>query len=344
MKTHLPTLVAARWNLTTLRDSLLAQIDRDQACSEVRLFFYAVTQSGWEQVSRQLKRWRARRKTRTILAYIGTDHGITEPDAIRAMHEDGVVVRLLQNYTGVFHPKVVWMIGPRTNFIWVGSNNLTRDGMRQNIEFAALLRSQRVPNQVQKWAIEVHRSSVPLSPELLADYETERRVYGEAKAALGAFTWSKREGRRARSEPRQRGPRRSRRPFLRASGRRLIIEVMPRETGQDGKQIQLPMAAASRFFGLRDEVGSSKQITLTPAWAVLPRTLTMTIFHNHTVRLVINELDYNDRPCLLVFAKRGRNTFVFDIVERSVDPARYRRLLSKCADPTRAGSRRWGIV
>lgn len=37
---------------------------------------------------------------------------------------------------------------------------------------------------------------------------------------------------------------------------------MPRETGADGKQIQLPKAAAITFFGLQDRIGASKVIYL----------------------------------------------------------------------------------
>ncbi|GEM_PF-1554930 len=343
MDRHLPTIQARTWQLTTLRDSLLRCLANDGSAREVRLFFYAVTESGWREIRGRLNAWRLGSRARSIVAYIGTDHGLTEPRAMRLMAEDGVSVRLMQSYLGIYHPKVVWLVGPRKHLIWIGSNNLTRDGLLQNIEFAALLRSSTPPRQVERWAREVHAGSVPLDENLVDEYEAERRAYGERQAAIGAFTWSRRE-----RPSRGALPRRSQLPRMRRTklyrGRALVVEVMPRETGQDGKQIQLPLAAAATFFGITGQVSATRQITLTPSWTNDDRLLTMTVFRNHTVRLVINELEYNDRPCLLVFHRRRRSgTFVFDIVARSANPILYRRLLQQCGEPTRTGSRRWGL-
>lgn len=344
VESRLPTLTARSWTVTALRDSLLSQLGADTRGREVRLYFYAITESGWKEIRGELRRWRSRMEGRRIVAYVGTDHAVTDPEAIRLMVTDGVTVRLMQDYTGVFHPKVVWLLAPRRSLVWIGSNNLTRDGLLRNIEFAALLRSQGTPRKLQRWAKEVHDSSVAFREELVKEYEAERSDYGARLAALGAFTWSRRE---------KASPRKSRRAarlhqirgISRAQRRGdLIVEVMPRETGQDGKQMQLPMAAATKFFGMKGRVGDTRQITLTPSWTLDPRELTMTIFANHTVRLVIKELDYGDRPCILALRRQRGGSFSFDIVSRSVFPARYRHLIDLCLPPTRRGSRRWGIT
>jgi hypothetical protein len=262
------------------------------------------------------------------------------------MVADGVAVRLMTAYRGTFHPKVIWLRAERFNLIWIGSNNLTRDGLLNNIEFAAMLKSKSIPHEFQLWATELHSGSVDYSNQLLDEYETERRKYGERRVSVGTFTWSRREESEA---PRRRRKRKSRSPQGHATRigltrGDLIVEVMPRETGQDGKQIQLPMAAATTFFGIEDRPGGNRFITLIPSWINDPRQLTMTIFANHTVRLVIRELDYRDRPCVLLFKRRRGSIFTFDIVARSAFPARYRELLNQCEPPTRAGSRRWGVV
>src|SRR5437899_405668 len=118
MKPHLPTLSAATWTATALRDSLLDKISADVQGTEIRLFFYAVTETGWREIRRELRRWLSRRPRRSVVAYVGTDHAITESEAIRLMVEDGVQVRLMTAYSGVFHPKLVWLYAPRFNFVW----------------------------------------------------------------------------------------------------------------------------------------------------------------------------------------------------------------------------------
>ncbi|QJR14659.1 phospholipase D-like domain-containing protein [Usitatibacter palustris] len=336
----LPTLTGADWTVTALRDSVLEALS-DATGEHLRMYFYAVTLSGWQEFRRALRRWRSGKDGRTLIAYVGTDHAITDAEAMRAMVEDGVSVRVMTNYTGVFHPKVVWLQGAKKNWVWIGSNNLTRDGLLNNVEFAALIKSSVVPRTLKRWAQEVHDGSTEATDELLDDYENERIDYAQRRVALGTFTWSKREQLTVR---RKRGKRHgSASPGLIARRGDLVLEVMPRETGQDGKQIQLPMAAAHRFFGLPAIVGATKAIALTPAWTKDSRTLTMTIFANHTVRIVVRELDYRDRPCVLLIRKKA-GSFSFEIVTRSAFPAKYRNLVQRCGPPTRAGSRRWTIL
>lgn len=74
------------------------------------------------------------------------------------------------------------------------------------------------------------------------------------------------------------------------------------------------------------------------------RELTMTVFPNNTVRLVISELEYRDRPCVIVFRRRGPSDYEFEIVRKSIVPGQYRLLIDGCDRRTRTGSRRWGIV
>ena len=119
---------------------------------------------------------------------------------------------------------------------------------------------------------------------------------------------------------------------------------MPLETGLDGKQIQLPKAAAVEFFGLGDHAGATRLLSLTQKSIDDVRTLRMTIFGNNSVRLSINALDYRDRPCVMIFRALDENKFRFEIVQRSIFPMRYGALLKLCQRQTRAGSRRWTIV
>jgi hypothetical protein len=343
MTSHLPTLTASSWTITALRDSLVDLLANDRRGQELRMFLYGVTDAGWRDIRKTFKNWLSGNENRKVIAYVGTDHAITDAEAIGSMMDDGMAVRLMTTYNGIFHPKVFWLIAADRNTIWIGSNNLTLDGLRNNIEFAALLKSRGIPRDLQRWTSAVHLGSQECTEELLKSYKTERSDYGARRAALGTFTWSRREKDPHRSAKR-RGRRRQQPDRVPTATRgSLILEIMPRETGQDGKQIQLPIAAL-RFFGLRDRVGSSRSIILSPSWLRDPRTLTMTVFKNHTARLVIRELDYRDRPCFLLFKRSSNGAFTFDIVSRSVFPAAYRNLIDTCGVRTREGSRRWCIV
>jgi hypothetical protein len=242
-------------------------------------------------------------------------------------------VRLMKTYRGVFHPKVVWLTGAANHLVWVGSNNLTRDGLLHNIEFAALIKARAVPDGLERWADAVASGSVPATPDVLKSYRTERDTFENRRASAKAitFTWSRKQ------EPEKKEALKA--DLLKGD---LVIEIMPQET-RGGNQIQLPKEAAGDFFGLRD-VGDQKTVTLRPLDGSDSRQLVITVFQNNTVRLSINELEYRDRPCVMVFRKRrGGSLIEFEIVPESIYPTRYRSLLAACHRQTRDGSRRWTI-
>jgi hypothetical protein len=331
--TPLPTLRSGRWSVAAFRDSLVATLRADRASSALRMYFYAVTTSGWEQIRSPILRWKGDRKGRQVTLVVGTDHGITDPRALKWIQDDGVEVRLMLEYQGVFHPKVVWLRGAKDNAVWIASNNLTRDGLLSNIEFAVLVKSPQVPSAFASWTEEVERGSALLTQDLLDSYASERKVFESNRAAANAttFTWKR------RTEPRQRMLARATAPGD------LVVEVMPRETGSEGNQLQLPIAAASAFFGL-NKVGATKSVALKRAGGSVTRALTMTVFRNNTVRLSIGDLEYRDRPCVVVFRKSRTNVVDYDIVSQGIFPIRYLSLLSLCTNQTRRGSRRWGIA
>lgn len=350
MNRQLPTFTSASWTVSALLDSLKSELQADTSCKQLYLLAYAVTLSGWEELRHVITTWKSHNGERTVAAYVGTDHALTDPEALRKMRQDGIAINLMTTYSGIFHPKVLWLSGPRHNLVWVGSNNVTRDGLLHNIEFATLIKSAEVNPDLQRWLNAVQHGSEPLTDRHLTSYETERRTFAAKRAETGTFTWSMRKEPAAPpSPPTPPAPTATPTPpvpprILRGVAGDLVVEVMPLETGLDGKQMQLPKAAVVGFFGLTDAVGASRRITLTPIGTTARRTLTMTLFGNNTARLSINELDYRDRPCVIVFRRTTRAEYEFEIVRQSIYPDRYRRLLTQCTDQTRAGSRRWGLL
>ena len=171
MSDSLPTGSFATWTVSAFRDSLIESLERDElpGVADMRFFFYAVTARGWSEIREKVRAWKGFDSARKVSAYVGTDHAITDPDSLEAMCEDGVAVRLMQNYRGVFHPKVVWLRRPKESFVWAGSNNMTRDGLINNIEFAVSIRCVDIPRDLQQWANEVHAGERQVNGEKLAE-------------------------------------------------------------------------------------------------------------------------------------------------------------------------------
>lgn len=330
---HLPTWSSGAWSVTKLKDSLTTTLTTDVSCRTLKMFFFAVTNSGWDQIRESILQWKSRDRERSATLYVGTDHAITDPTAIRRIRDDGVDVRVMMTYQGVFHPKVVWLRGDEKHLVWVGSNNLTRDGLLNNIEFAVIVESTQVPDALHDWAMSIEAGSADFTEELLKSYARQRQSFEarRAEAKTATFTW------KMKTEPKTKST-----PPVTASGS-LIVEVMPRETGSDGRQLQIPIAAASSFFDVQG-IMSTREVMLQSSGAAFARPLTMTVFRNNTVRISIGDLEYRDRPCVIVFRKHSKSLFVYEIVPQSIFPRRYKSLLSCCTHRTRTGSRRWGVA
>jgi hypothetical protein len=350
----LPTLRSAQWSVTSFRDSLIETLNSDHDGERILLFLYAVTLLGWDEVEAAAIGWKERKKGREIVAFVGTDHGLTEPEAVKRMVEMGVEVWLPTDYTGTFHPKAVWLTSRKSSIFWIGSNNLTQDGLLNNIECACVIHATSVPADLTAWRERVEESSEQLTPALLESYREERIKFNKQRAKIeqkrrtpSTFVWSRRTRRRPRRGATADAHGAAAPTALPGSDLQagdLIMEIMPLETGSEGKQVQFPKPAAVRFFGLRNRVGASKQITLSYVGGKNPRSLTATIFPNRTIRLSLAELDYRHRPCLIRVRRTGADAFEYEIIQKSIFPQRYEALLALCSEKTRKKSRRWGMV
>ncbi len=198
----LPTMQDATWTVTQFHDSFLSLLRSEREAKELRLYFYAVTSQGWRLVHRQARQWLGRAADRRIVAYVGTDHGITDPEALDAMKADGVSVKLLLHYDGVYHPKVVWFVDDTGGgIVLIGSNNLSLDGLLYNVEFSTLTRLGVADANLTGWHDAVDGCSADLTPDLLDSYRREREDFGARRAAArvaATFTWSRKTGSRRR--------------------------------------------------------------------------------------------------------------------------------------------------
>ncbi len=338
--------------MTGFIDAAQHLLRNDSAATELRLYFYAATLDGWLQLAQEIAHWVSARADRSVTAYIGTDHGLTDPDSVDAMRTAGVTVRILRRYKGVFHPKVVWFFREGAGHIIVGSNNLTFQGLCGNIEFATLTNFEEPDSNLTKWHECVHSASDVFDETLLKSYRSERDAFFTKRADAckaskvgGTFIWTKRtSGTTTPVQPQPQLNAVQAGQAIPVSKGDLVVEITPRETGPNGSQIQIPQSAVRRFFKLPSGRGNHKQVRLRNVVTADTRTLTLTNYRNSTGRLVVKELDYRDRPCVIVFRPPSQGVIDFEIVREYIDPDRYRSLIAACGPSTRVGSRRWAIL
>lgn len=341
MTSPAPTMRTAAWAVTDFLDAAVGLCNTETSSTQLRLYFYAVTVAGWRQLRSSVLSWRKSANNRAVTAYIGTDHALTDADAIENMQKDGIEVRLMRHYTGTFHPKVIWFSGKTSSTILAGSNNLTEDGLTNNIEFASITKIAKADANLQRWHEEIHNASEPVTPQLLKSYRGEKEKHGEKRAKIiqgGTFTWSMRtSGKKKTKSSISRGQR-----TAKVIDEELVLEVMPRETSNEGRQVQIPLDVAHKFFGLGRKAGSSIELMLENMATKDSRSLTFTHNKNSTARLSISELEYRSRPCVLVFQKtKIPKKFIFEIVRQAIDPSRFAELLGLCKQ--KPPKRRWKL-
>ena len=298
----------------------------------ITLYYYSASVAGWRKIAPLLKTWRGNKATRKVKAYIGTDHGLTDPAALLEMQAAGVELLLLSSYEGIYHPKVIVWRHATGGSAWIGSHNLSLAALEKNVEFGACLPYTIAPLPLDNWCTFIEGASEPASDALLKSYQNEREAFARKQAASPKFVWSKRKKPKAQLAPA---------PPAAKSGS-LVMEITNRETGAGGKQIQPPIASVAPFFGLSAAQGS-KMISAKLKGSPVAHDLTLTRMANSTARLHIAELDYIHRPCFMIFEKVGTG-FEYEIATQQDAPARYQQLDSLKLQQTRAGSRRWNII
>lgn len=299
----------------------------------ITLCYYAAKVSGWRKIAPALKAWKAG-DGRKILAYIGTDSGLTDPAALDEMVDDGVEVFLVADYIGVYHPKVIHWETKQGHQAWVGSHNLSGAGLEDNIEFGIRVTGDTVAAW-SDWITFLKAASIEGTKAEIAAYRKERDAFAKAHKTPPRFVWSKRK------IPAANGKLKKVKVFAALEANMLVMELMERETGAGGKQIQPPIPSLP-FFGPLGK-GASKLISARLRGDPIWHQLTLTRMANSTARLHIAELDYGDRPGFILFRREGE-AYVYEIVSEASQPTRYQQLNALPLHQTRIGSRRWMIT
>jgi hypothetical protein len=266
--------------------------------------------------------------------YCGLSNWLSEPKALAdMMHHLPRRVWVVQRNHSVFHPKAFIFRSNRCAECFVGSNNLTQAGLNSNFEMAVQL-TIRKTNETEwdwldKWEYAVHSIATRLTKNILTSYEEEYQqmirlprshspVVGKYRARLKAATTS----------------------AVLPAPRSAIMEVMPRETGSGGSQLQIPKEVATALFNL--PLGGQRNIVLRDLHTNKQTNLTLTDYGNNTRRLSINRLTQVQKPRIIWFRKIN-GIFEFDIVSRATDPIEFHRLLALCPCQSTYNSKRWGM-
>ena len=70
MGTYLPTLTASKWQIIDFNRSLERGLRLKDDSNEIRMFAYAVTESGWRTIRRPIRRW-MQNHNGVLKAYVG---------------------------------------------------------------------------------------------------------------------------------------------------------------------------------------------------------------------------------------------------------------------------------
>ena len=332
--------ILSTWSLnggtvrTSFRDSLTQFLESDNSSSRLNIYLYEVTRAGWDSIWPSVNVWLARRKSRRANVYCGLSNWLTEPSALTKMMEAlPRRVWVVKRGHGIFHPKSYIFRTPSRAYCFVASNNLTQAGMSSNFEMGARLTVPDTDNAnwqaLDEWESTVQSISTLLTKDLLTIYEEEhaqmRRLPREHPGIVGKSRVRFHATATSAGLPSARGA---------------VMEVMRKETGTGGSQLQIPKQVAVSLFGLTQ--GGQRNVTLRDVETGDVANLTLTDYGNNTRRLSIGRLTQVERPRIIWFKERGA-MFDFNIVSKATDPSEYDRLLSLCPFQTSSNSKRWGM-
>jgi hypothetical protein len=313
-------------------DAFRNECRQNSSAKQLLIVTYAASLKGWKLIQRSVNVFRTRKGKRVVRAYVGLDHLLTHPDALKAMQKSGIAVKTVSSWPDVFHPKLFAFIGGEEVTLLVGSNNLTHRGMQSNYEFALrVVLSLEDAKKLSSWLAEIDGVAKRLTVKALGEY------LGDFQGAQNLRRTVPAPRERIRQLTRQSVP--VERRFSRA-----IVEVMPRETGTQGTQIQMPMEVVRAFFGMEaGKESTAISVVNDDDNTGTPRSLTLTDFQNNTARLSLSEVNFQARPCVIELWWEGVE-LRFRVVRQATNGSEYSRLLKSAMHRTRKGSKRFALL
>lgn len=111
-----------------------------KSAQEIKVLIAFLTEAGL--------RWLPEDKAHNAEFIVGTDLGITTPEALRQLQRQGAEVRVYQEPGRMFHPKAIYLRSASEETLIIGSNNLTARGISSNHEISVLIHRNALSESV----------------------------------------------------------------------------------------------------------------------------------------------------------------------------------------------------
>jgi HKD family nuclease len=238
-----------------------------------------------------------------VLALVGLDRNITEPEALKRLREDDrVSLRVFRSApTTMFHAKAYFFDGEEDPTLLVGSCNLSKAAFTQNRESAIWLSGPaELFTEWEEWWEVLWSSAEPLTNELLAEYRARYEV-----------------DRNGASDNQNHGDSESLTSSA-AQGDRLWLGTGSM-TGGAVSQLELPRETAAFFLDEAD-TNATVELTLIRGSMSWPNNH-MAFYQNEMWRINLSteipEVEAKSLPYKYVLFERTdvRDTYRFDVVD-----------------------------
>ena len=337
-----------------LRNALLSESFRKFQC----LIAY-ISWGGLSQIQKELEGFYDRGNRLEFIIGI-CDHGSDE-NALRYLKDrfPGARIRVfhvpINRYT--FHPKLYIFSNKDKTLIIIGSNNLTLGGLAVNSEvYVKLTLDNKADihtiNGVKKIWGSYSKPTKPfkqgnlrkISEKFLLKYAKERKSKRKMKQSMvkseinDLFPAIEIPTPEVKRPPIKRSKKSIKRKKAATDGGRLLLMEVLRETGTAGMQVQIPKKASQNFFRARSDEHQTIRVQFQSQES---RPAVICHFPNNTHRINFPEIADLERPLLMEIIKQKEDSYEIRIIRAG---RKFNRLILKCTNQTRTGSKRWVIL
>lgn len=148
----------------------------DDRFAEGHILTAFAQESGVEQLSKVL----SNADDIEIKIIVGIDHKNTPVDALNSLVSLPAMVRIFNRNSITYHPKIYYFSGPQVKRSIVGSSNLTKSGLNQNVEAAMIAEAtedgRETMEDVSSFVDQIWKVSQPLTEDLIEALEDDGQI------------------------------------------------------------------------------------------------------------------------------------------------------------------------
>lgn len=253
------------------------------------------------------------------------------------------------NYT--FHPKIFIFSNINESLIFVGSNNATGGGLFCNTECCVKIQIENgkdkdIHDKINQIWESYSNPKSPFHPKSLKvinekfltscskmDRKNIREKKFDKKIFSSLFPEVKILALPVDSLPLDKKGKRK----AAAKGNAMLMEIMKKETGGGGTQVQFPREAIEDYFGFPTQGHQTIELRFKGKEA---RPAVFSHFSNNTHRVSLQEITGLKRPLIIKFSREGENIYSAELIIGRA----YSHAIKKCNRQTRKDARRWTII